>query len=245
MLFSKRTIAALLCTLILSGCAATTHKSASDLASQEDILLKSKNYEGLINLYRSLLKEKEDPNTRLKLSRYYYQAGDYKSSLYYLQPLLAKADLNVYTQQAKSLIAAGDYPQAIRVADTMLAKSPKSGEAYNLRGIALASSGKLSEGNQSIQKARDLFIADDVAINNLAMVAMLDQRYQDAVSLLLPQYQRGSKQSKTLHNLVLALVKVGDIRYARNIIESENLSDNPNELIDALSLVGPLKKGVA
>jgi len=40
-------------------------------------------------------------------------------------------------------------------------------------------------------------------------------------------------------------VKVGDIRYARNIIESENLSDNPNELIDALSLVGPLKKGVA
>ncbi|QKJ88632.1 Flp pilus assembly protein TadD [Paramixta manurensis] len=241
----KQTAVFLVCLLTLGGCVAPQPKTSADLNTQEDILLKSKNYTGLINLYRGWLKDKDEPGIRLKLSRYYYQAGDYKSSLYYLQPLSTKADLNVYTLQAQNMIALGDYSQAIRVTDRMLQHDSQNAEAWNLRGIALALSGKLQEGGQAIQKSRDLFIADDVAINNLAMVALLDRRYQDAVSLLLPQYLRGRRQPRLLHNLVLALVKVGDTRYARDIIQSESLSDYPNELIDALERTGPLQKGVA
>lgn len=222
---SKHIVIALMCATLLSGCIQRVPSSTSDMNYREDILLKAKNYNGLINLYRSWLKQKEDPAVRLKLARYYYQSGDYKSSLYFMQPLFKTPDLNVYTLQAQNMIALGDYPQAIRVAEKMLQREPQSAEAYNLKGVAQAQSGKLMEGLQSIEKARSLFIADDVAINNMAMVAVLDHRYQDAVSLLLPQYLRGRKQSQLLHNLVLSLVKVGDRRYARDIIINEGLSE--------------------
>lgn len=233
------------CSLFLASCAMPKPKTNNDLTFQEDILLKAKNYTGLITLYRTWLKEKDDPAVRLKLAGYYYQSVDYKSSLYYLQPLAVKPDLRVYTLQAQNMIALGDLDQAARVADRMLQKDPQSAEAFNLKGIALALSGKLPEGNQAIQKARDMFIADDVALNNLAMIALLDSRYQDAVSLLLPQYLRGRKQPRLLHNLVLALVKVGDMRYARDIIQNEGLSPYPDELLDSLSRVGSLRNGAA
>ena len=126
----------------------------------------------------------------------------------------------------------------------MLQREPQSAEAYNLKGIALAQSGKLTEGYVAIEKSRSLFIADDVAINNMAMIAILDHRYQDAVSLLLPQYLRGRKQSQLLHNLVLSLVKVGDRRYARDIIQNESLSEKSDELIDALAMINPAEKGI-
>lgn len=244
MQISKKITMGLLCVALLSGCVQRTPTSTSDMNYQEDILLKAKNYNGLINLYRSWLKKKEDPAARLKLARYYYQSGDYKSSIYFMQPLFKTPDLNVYTLQAQNMIALGDYPQAIRVAEKMLQREPQSAEAYNLKGIALAQSGKLTEGYAAIEKSRSLFIADDVAINNMAMIAILDHRYQDAVSLLLPQYLRGRKQSQLLHNLVLSLVKVGDRRYARDIIQNESLSEKSDELIDALAMINPAEKGI-
>jgi len=244
MRISKKITMGLLCVALLSGCVQRTPTSTSDMNYQEDILLKAKNYNGLINLYRSWLKKKEDPAARLKLARYYYQSGDYKSSIYFMQPLFKTPDLNVYTLQAQNMIALGDYPQAIRVTEKMLQREPQSAEAYNLKGIALAQSGKLTEGYSAIEKSRSLFIADDVAINNMAMIAILDHRYQDAVSLLLPQYLRGRKQSQLLHNLVLSLVKVGDRRYARDIIQNESLSEKSDELIDALAMINPAEKGI-
>ncbi|QHM73467.1 tetratricopeptide repeat protein [Mixta intestinalis] len=237
--FSKKITILAICAALLTGCVAHAPKDATEVNYQEDILLKAKNYNGLITLYRSWLKKKEDPKVRMKLAGYYYQAGDYKNSLYILQPLYSKPDISIYTLQAKNMIALGDYKQAIRVTDKMIQNEAQSAEAYNLRGIALALSGKLDEGQQAIEKSRALFIADDVALNNLAMVAMLDRRYQEAVGLLLPQYLRGRKQERLLHNLVLSLVKVGDRRYARTIIETENLSDRPDELIDALAKITP------
>ncbi|WP_229655768.1 tetratricopeptide repeat protein [[Pantoea] beijingensis] len=243
--FFKKTLLFITCMVFLAACQSPNYKNPAQQSEQEDILLKSQNYTGLINLYRGYLKEKDDPAVRLKLCQYYYLAGDYKSSLYYLQPLSTKADINVYTLQARNMISLGDYKQAVRVTDRMLQASPQSAEAYNLRGIALALSGDLAGGGNAIQKSREFFIADDVAINNLAMVALLDQRYQDAVGLLLPSYLRGRKQPRLLHNLVLALVKSGDSRYAKDIIRNEKLSDYPDEVVESLGYVDTLKLGGA
>ncbi|OON42172.1 tight adherance operon protein [Izhakiella australiensis] len=242
---SKRIVLLALSILLLSGCVTRTLKTESEINYQEDILLKAKNYNGLITMYRSWLKENDTPESRLKLSRYYYLAGDYKSSLYYLQSLNMSKDMRVSILQAQNMIALGDYGPAIRVTDRMLQQMPNNAEAYNLRGVALALSGKLEEGKRSIERSRELFIADDVAINNLAMIEMIDGRYQGAVGLLLPQYLRGKKQTQILHNLVLSLVKVGDRRYARNIVESENLSRDPDALIAAMSSISPRGKGAS
>jgi tight adherence protein D len=246
MVFSKKMLVIGSVLFILTGCTSMTgfHASSGNTQVQEDIYLKSRNYTGLINLYRSSLKQKDDPKIRYKLSKYYYQAGDYKSSLYYLQPLLKNPDQTIYTLQAQNMISLGDYPQAIRVTQQMLSRDNKYAEAYNLKGVALALSGKYSEANAAIQQARDMFIADDVAINNMAMIALLDQRYQDAVGLLLPQYLRGRKQERMIHNLVVGLVKVGDARYAKQIVRAESLSDYPDELIDSLISLGPIKNEV-
>ncbi|NIH92219.1 tight adherence protein D [Enterobacter asburiae] len=240
----KRNTIILLCLLTLSGCVAPLHKNSASLTAKENILLKSKNYAGLISLYRDSLKHRDDPEIRVKLSRSYYEAGDYPSSLLYLQPIAASANPEVYALQAKNMIALGEHERALKAVDRMLQLDPQSAEAFNLRGIAQALSGNLQSGAQSLQKSRELFIADDIAINNLAVVALLDRRYKDAVSLLLPQYLRGQRQPRQLHNLVLALVKVGDIRYAREIIQNEKLSPNPDDIIDALSQIHPLKEGI-
>lgn len=237
MRFFKASLAVVLFSSALVGCVPRAPATSAEMNYQEDILLKAKNYNGLISLYRSWLQKKEDPEARLKLSRFYYQAGDYKSSLYYLQPLYKKPDIRVYTLQAQDMIALGDYMPAIRVTNSMLQAQPQSAEAYNLKGVALALSGKLSEATAAIDQSRAMFIADDVALNNQAMIAMLDKRYQDAVGILLPQYLRGRKQDQLLHNLVFSLVKVGDIRYAKSIIQSESLSSHPDELIDALARI--------
>lgn len=240
---SKRIMLLTLTIVLLSGCVTQPLKTESDINYQEDILLKAKNYNGLITMYRSWLKKNDTPESRLKLSRYYYLAGDYKSSLYYLQPLNMSKDMRVSILQAQNMIALGDYGPAIRVTDRMLQQGPNNAEAFNLRGVALALSGKPGEGKRAIERSRELFIADDVAINNLAMIEMIDGRYQEAVGLLLPQYLRGKKQMQILHNLVLSLVKVGDRRYARNIVENENLAKDPDALIDALGSISPRTRG--
>jgi Flp pilus assembly protein TadD, contains TPR repeats len=241
----KKVILLTCCIALLSGCVKRPIKTENEINYQEDILLKAKNYNGLISMYRSWLKNNEAPDTRIKLSRYYYLAGDYKSSLYYLQPLNMSNDMRVYILQAQNMIALGDYAPAVRVTDRMLQQDAHNAEAYNLRGVALALSGKVAEGKQAIARSRELFIADDVAINNLAMVAMIDQLYQDAVGLLLPQYLRGKRQTQILHNLVLSLVKIGDRRYAKSIIEAENLSKKPDELIEALESISVRTQGVS
>ncbi|WP_159565999.1 tetratricopeptide repeat protein [Budvicia diplopodorum] len=229
--------------LLLSGCHSLQSIDDKSLTYKEDILLSAKNYNGLIDLYRSWLKQKEDSTIRYKLANYYYLVGDGKSSLYYLQPLMEKPDDAIYLLQAKNLIALKEYDKAMHVTDMLLQRNPENGDAYNLKGIALAESGRLTDAKTAIERSRELFIADDVAINNLAMIAMIDNRYDDSVRLLLPQYLRGRKGDRLLHNLVFSLVKVGDTRYARDIIESEKLSDNSEDIIEALNQVNNVTNG--
>lgn len=74
-------------------------------------------------------------------------------------------------------------------------------------------------------------------MNNLAVIAMLDNRYTDAVRILLPDYLAGKRGRLMLHNLVFSLVKVNDKRYAKKIIIAEKMAIEPDELILALSQV--------
>ena len=203
--------------LLLSGCINRQQTSAAEFPHREEMLLKLKNYNELIAMYRNRLNNDDTPASRLKLSHYYYLAGDYQSSLHYLQPLNRSNDARVDILQVKNMIALGDYGPALNVADRVLQHQPDSAEACNLRGVALALTGRLGEGKRSIEKSRELFIADEIAINNLAMIEIIAGRYQEAAGLLLPHYLRGKKQSEILHNLVLSLVKSGQWRYARNI----------------------------
>ncbi|AAP96122.1 NrfG protein [[Haemophilus] ducreyi] len=206
-------------------------------ADQEKLYESTKNYNALIAMYRADLKHFKDPMTQFKLAKSYYHIGDSKSSVLYLKPLrFTKQPFNneIELLYIRNLIQLGKYQEAQTVATDLIKMSPQNSEAYNLRGISSAQQGELAKAEQDMNKARELFINDVVAINNIAMLNILNNDYRNAVNLLLPQYLNGSKDSRLIHNLVFALVKSGDIDYATDIIRKESLYASPEDLINAL-----------
>ncbi|EPZ8124091.1 tetratricopeptide repeat protein [Yersinia enterocolitica] len=236
------TITALLFTVVLSGCSTHNSISSKEFYYRESILLKANNYPGLITLYRDKLKSKEDDSVRLKLANVYYLTGDIKSSLYYLRPISHKENASIYMLQTKNLISNNDNAAAKIAVNKLLAISPDNAEAHNLNGIILANDGEINKAEAAIEKSRSLFISDEIAMNNLAVTAMLDDRYSDAVRILLPDYLAGKRGSLMLHNLVFSLVQLGDTQYAKKIIVAEKMAENPDQLILALSQVTNLRQ---
>ncbi|HEN3623272.1 TPA: tetratricopeptide repeat protein [Yersinia enterocolitica] len=236
------TITALLFTVVLSGCSTNNSISSKEFYYRESILLKANNYPGLITLYRDKLKSKEDDSVRLKLANAYYLTGDIKSSLYYLRPISHKENASIYMLQTKNLISNNDNAAAKIVVNKLLAISPDNAEAHNLNGIILANDGEINKAEAAIEKSRSLFISDEIAMNNLAVTAMLDDRYSDAVRILLPDYLAGKRGNLMLHNLVFSLVQLGDAQYAKKIIVAEKMAENPDQLILALSQVTNLRQ---
>ncbi|HFR4114890.1 TPA: tetratricopeptide repeat protein [Yersinia enterocolitica] len=211
--------------------------SKKEFSYRESILTKAKNYGGLITLYRNELKIKENDTIRLKLANAYYLAGDTESSLYFLEPIAHKNDEPVYLLKAKNLINNNNNLAARIAIDKLLSMSPKNAEAHNIKGVILANNGEINKAEESINQSRNLFISDEIAMNNLAVIAMLAKRYTDAVRILLPDYLAGKRGNVMLHNLVFSLIKIGDKKYAKKIILAEKMVKDPDELILALSQI--------
>ncbi len=229
-----------LCCLVLSLAACSNNMSSGsspNIESKEKLYETTKNYSALISLYRETLKNNDNPQVRYKLANAYYNKGDSDSSLLYLMPLVnGNSELaeKAKVLQIKNYIQTHDYNKAAAAADILVKQHPNSGEGYNLRGIALAQTGNLDAARQNISKARELFINDVVAINNIAMLSIVNGDYRNATELLLPQYLNGVKDQRLIHNLVFALVKSGDVNYAKDIIIKERLNTSPDSLIEAL-----------
>ncbi|MFQ1050756.1 tetratricopeptide repeat protein [Avibacterium paragallinarum] len=237
----KKTVYLLSAVIILSGCTQNIFQAftTKDISVKEKFYESSQNYRGLISLYRESLKEKENPEIRYKLSESYYKIGDSKSSMLYLLPLFsdkkAEANLqNIYLLKIKNTLHQGNYQQAIDDAKIMLEKYPDNGEGYNLLGIAYAKLHNYKQARESFENARKYFIDDVKVLNNLAMIEILQNNYQSAIDILLPQYINGIKESRLIHNLVFALVMKGNKKYALDILEKENLTTKPELLIEEL-----------
>lgn len=232
----------------LTACSTgSSNNAVQGFESKEKLYESTKNYNSLISLYRDTLKTREDPLVRYKLANSYYLSGDSKSSLLYLSPLLngnSELAQKATILQIKNLIQTKEYNQAISVADAFIKRVPNNGEAYNLRGIALAQVGRLEDARQNMSQARELFINDVVAINNIAMLSIINGDYHNATDLLLPQYLKGVKDQRLIHNLVFALVKSGDTKYAKDIIMKERLNTSPDALIEALQKTERVSGGV-
>lgn len=208
-----------------------------DAQGKIDLLKSSRNYSALIDIYRKRLEEKDNADDRYSLALYYYRSDDCESAIQYISPV-ATADIKNRLLFVRSLIDCEKYVDAVAQTNNGLQQYPGNYDLLNLRGVAESLSGKTTSGRQSIQSARDLFINDRVAINNLAMVDIIDGNYKAAIRLLLPLYQNGCKELPVLHNLVYALIRSGNLSYARQIIEKENLSSNADVLIESLKFVG-------
>lgn len=242
-MFSKlkltKKVSLIVITTFLSACTSFNSPvmSKSDFISKEKLYNSTQNYNALISLYRNELKVQENDAIRYKLAESYYKNGDSRSSLLYLKPLLGQGNIvsaDAGVLEIRNLIQLKEYRKAIEASDRLVIQYPNNAEVYNLKGIAYAQLGQLDDAQANINKAREFFLNDVVAINNLAMLYIINGDYLSAVNLLLPQYMNGIKESRLVHNLVFALVKNGDKKYALDIIKKERLNTSPESLVNAL-----------
>ena len=252
-MYSKSIKTVLFCGMVLSvtACSTILNKkplSTDKITAKETLYQSTQNNDALVNMYRDILKNKEDPIIRYKLAETYYKKGDSNSSLLYLQPLLTNG--GNLTEKAKILQARNlnqlkRYQEALEVENSLLATSPKNGEVYNIRGVTYALMNNPNKASEDINKAREYFLNDAVAVNNLAMLSIVNGDYRNAVSLLLPQYLNGVREQRLVHNLIFALVKNNDIDYAKDIIVKENINSSPDDLINALKKTERVSNNIA
>jgi len=218
--------------LSLSGCTNNYSKDNNKTTlNNENILLKVKNYTGLIKLKREELKKNNNPKVRYDLAYYYYQSQDYRSSMYYLKPLLSSgASPDVYLLQAKNLSQLGKYKQSLSFVDIALTKDRNNSEGLNLRGVIQAQMGDLDKALNSFTLARVGYKQEENVVNNMAMIYIIQKKYTEAVQLLLPIYLRGYQDSQIDHNLIFSLAKSGDLRYAKDILKKRGYSKHPDLL---------------
>jgi len=221
---------ALFCT---TGCTTSENGSFKNKTSlaNETILLKVKNYSGLIKLKRQELQKSNNPKVRYDLANYYYLSQDYRSSMFYLKPLLASgASPDIYLLQAKNLSELGEYKQSLQFVEIALSKDRNNAESINLKGVIQAQMGDLDGALSSFTRARAGYKHEEDVVNNMAMIYIIQKKYTEAVQLLLPIYLRGYTNSQLEHNLIFSLAKSGDLRYAKDIIKKRGYSKHPDLL---------------
>lgn len=74
----------------LYGCSGSA--SFNEFKAQENMLLKTKNYPGLIEFYKAQLKQSEQSTTRAKLAQAYLDFGDPDSALFTITPLTQRTN---------------------------------------------------------------------------------------------------------------------------------------------------------
>lgn len=232
----------LLCLVFpLAGCQNEFGDGAEPNDNQKEyILSKVNNYQGLIKLYHDKLNRKGDAATRYKLADLYYQVEDYESSRYYLHPLLITSpDEKALLLESKNLLEQGKNDEGLSVISRVLDISHNNGDAHNIRGIFLARTGDFSAAQHEFNKARLHFVDDGIVLNNMAMLAIMQEDYITAKNYMMPLYARGHISQKMLHNLVFVLVKMQNFQEAENILRSDKMYDQRDGLLESLSQIKP------
>ncbi|ECJ2263189.1 tetratricopeptide repeat protein [Salmonella enterica subsp. salamae] len=212
-----------------------------DNNEKEYILTKVNNYQGLIQFYREQLSKEDTPDVRFKLCETYNKVNDIPSSQSCLHELLNNAPTDKsYLLAARNYLVLEDDDSALLMVTEALKKEPRNGEAYNIRGEILARKGNYDDAKRDFEKARELFVAEELVNNNLAMLAILQQDYSLAYSYLMPLYSRGYNSPQILHNLIFVLIKRGDYVTADSLMRQNSLDESTGELISRLADVNPV-----
>lgn len=234
----KKILVVIVIGIVFLGCASKSPDFFGDEVYREKVLISAKNYKDLIKMYREKLEKKDTPQNRIKLAQYYYEVQDYNSVFYYLQPLVeTKKSTQALLLYAKALESVGKYKEALQKLDELTLLDTNISEAYNLKGIIYSSQKNFDLAKENFLKAKELFLSDSIINTNLAMMAILQQNYTEAINYLMPLYTRGYKDSKIINNLVFALVKANKTSLALEIVEKENLSKSPRNFIRNLQKI--------
>ncbi|WP_065581406.1 MULTISPECIES: tetratricopeptide repeat protein [unclassified Gilliamella] len=222
------------------GCQNSTLKY--DLNEQQKIYIHetTKNYGGLIELYKQRLQRSDTEDTRYKLAQIYYLSNDFEAAKRVLSPVLNKSKndkLFVLYGHVESRMRNND--TALAYLDKAIAINPKNGEAYNVKGIVLLKKKQYDAARYAFNLARENFYDENKVTNNLAMLAILNKDYTEAYKHLNILYTKGYRDQTILHNLFYTLVKLNKIKLAKSFCLAHKLSNEPEILIQELKQIEP------
>lgn len=213
-------ITILLGVVLLAGCASNGSKDSMAL-SEEEFLELSANNARLVELYKERLREQDSPSTRLKLAKVYLDTGDNESCLFTLSSLIKSdaANSEAFYLQGVAQYNLGQLRQAENSLNVAINKDDDSAKAINMLGVVKAELGNLSQARQRFNQAREMMYDDLVIKNNLALLDMLEGKYQDAAVRLMPIYLNNPDHadSKLKANLAIILSKMGSFETLRRV----------------------------
>ena len=223
------------------GCQNNTVKY--DMNEQQKIYINetTKNYGGLIEIYKQRLKREDTEDTRHKLARAYYLSNDFNAVKRVLEPIIknTKNDgiLILYGHVESRL---GHNDTALEYLNRAIEIDSKNGEAYNVKGIVLLKKRQYDAARFAFHEARENFYDENKVTNNLAMLSILNKEYSEAYKQLNILYTKGYRDQTILHNLLFTLVKLDKLQLAKSFCIAHKLSNEPDILIQELRRIEPI-----
>ncbi|MEZ9697919.1 tetratricopeptide repeat protein [Vibrio sp. 10N.261.46.E12] len=205
----------------LIGCASNNAELRLD--DEVDSMERVGNYDGLVEYYKNKIEiSPNDTASMQELAKVYFDKGDIESARFYSDYLLGLNMVNwelsqlrgqVYHADQEDVLAVEFYQHSIELGN-------KTAEVNVLLGISNCMLGHYELAERYFNNARIKGYNDAAIKNNLALVKFADGRYQDVVDLLLPLYFSDPKNKKVQANLAIALIKLGYVEQASDILGS-------------------------
>ena len=243
---TKQLLSILLVSL-MTGCAVTTPVTTETAALPNETLLKAtENYPGLLDLYKHQLKNaatpEESDRQRLNIASIYLSISDPESALFYLNPVIEGGydGADAWLLASRAHLAVSQHYKARLAALRALGADSENPAIYNQIGLTYAHQGNYPLARSYFNQGRDRLLDDATAINNLALVDILEGDYQRAVNRLLPLYTAGLADDTVQANLMLALVHNGDMATFRAIHSDAKTEKESRQLFQALSTLKPI-----
>lgn len=204
--------------LLASGCASNPVQNA-DLA-KESAYTVTKNYKGLINLYRQELQKKDSDSTRIKLAQAYLNYGDPGSAVFVIAPVnKKKPSVSSLIIQAKAQLELGEANAALSSAIAANKLDKTNGETENLLGVIYATKGMYPKARQELNLARSHFYSEIKVTNNLVVLDILQGKYQQAINRIMPLYRNDQADKQMTANLILAVAKSKNLQLMQSLLE--------------------------
>lgn len=227
--------------LLLQGCVAsnaiTPSKSAPlNIETQEKILLAANNQAGLIEFYKSHLKEKESIEFRQKLAKTYLNNLDPESALFTIRPLIGKSNTSLESNiiASKAHMDMGQYAQAEQILLASQVTDKRAGEVANLLGIIYAEQGQLDKARTMFESARASFYDDVKVKNNLALLDMLEGDNLQALQRLVVLLSDEQGDPQLQANLMLIMAKNGQREFVFDGLDKSLTDVQAEQIYQAL-----------
>ncbi|MGR5299064.1 SPOR domain-containing protein [Vibrio mediterranei] len=201
----------LIFSLLLFGC--STVSTASNLEKKTITQLSvSNNYQGLIAFYKKkVIVDKENWSAQQHLAEAYLDNGDLESAQFYIDRVLTLSQTPSATAhfiKGKVLAQQLDFKQALSQYQLAIKQGLDNCKLYVQQGIAMAQTQQYPLAIHSFNQARLRGCNDVTVKNNIAIVKMYQEKYKQAIDILLPLYEQDKSNELVYANLKLSAKKL-------------------------------------